>query len=54
MYRMHKDLKKVRCLFRDVDGCVGKIVIHSLFEEWTKVFKTVNKNAGAELEAKYS
>lgn len=50
---MLKDLKKGQCLFRDIYGRVGKIVIHSLFEEWTKAFKTVDKNAGAELEAKY-
>ncbi|WP_273706727.1 ATP-binding protein [Leuconostoc mesenteroides] len=50
---MLKDLKKGQCLFRDIYGRVGKVVIHSLFEEWTKAFKTVDKNAGAELEAKY-
>ncbi|WP_446864882.1 ATP-binding protein [Leuconostoc citreum] len=50
---MLKDLKKGQCLFRDIYGRVGKVVIHSLFEEWTKAFKAVNKNAGAELEAKY-
>jgi hypothetical protein len=51
---MLKDLKKGQCLCRDICGRVGKVVIHSLFEEWTKAFKTVDKNAGAELEAKYS
>lgn len=50
---MLKDLKKGQCLFKDIYGRVGKVVIHSLFEEWTKAFKTVDKNAGAELEAKY-
>jgi len=50
---MLKDLKKGQCLFRDIYGRVGKVVIHSLFEEWTKAFKTVDKNAGAVLEAKY-
>ncbi|MGX4593315.1 ATP-binding protein [Leuconostoc sp. JNUCC 76] len=50
---MLKDLKKGQCLFRDIYGRVGKVVIHSLFEEWTKAFKTVDKNAGAELEALY-
>lgn len=54
MYRTHKNLKKVQCFFRDIDGCVGKILIHLLFGEWTKAFKTFVKNAGAELEAKYS
>ncbi|GLX33815.1 hypothetical protein Lmede01_17930 [Leuconostoc mesenteroides subsp. dextranicum] len=50
---MLKDLKKGQCLFRDIYGRVGKVVIHSLFEEWTEAFKTVDKNAGAELEAMY-
>lgn len=50
---MLKDLKKGQCLFRDIYGRVGKVVSHSLFEESTKAFKTVDKNAGAELEAKY-
>ncbi|GAK31935.1 ATP-dependent protease [Weissella oryzae SG25] len=50
---MLKDLKKGQCLFRDIYGRVGKVVIHSLFDEWTTAFKTVEENASAKLEAKY-
>lgn len=38
-----------QCLFRDIRS-VAKVVIHFLFEEWTKV---VDKKAGPELAANY-
>ncbi|MCK8605648.1 ATP-binding protein [Leuconostoc citreum] len=50
---MVKDLKKGQCLFRDIYGRVGKVVIHSLFDEWTTAFKTVDTNESARLEEKY-
>lgn len=46
-------MSKGQCLFRDIYGNTGKIVIHSLFDEWTTAFKTVNENAGAKLEQQY-
>ncbi|GAK30778.1 conjugal transfer protein [Weissella oryzae SG25] len=50
---MLDNFKKGQCLYRDIYGRVGKVVIHSLFDEWTTAFKTVEKNASAKLEAKY-
>ncbi|CAK1230389.1 ATP-binding protein [Fructobacillus cardui] len=47
------NMAKGQCLFRDIYGNTGKIAIHSLFDEWTTAFKTVNENAGAKLEQQY-
>lgn len=46
-------MSKGQCLFRDIYGNTGTIVIHSLFDEWTTAFKKVNENAGAKLEQQY-
>ncbi|GAK31902.1 ATP-dependent protease [Weissella oryzae SG25] len=51
--KMLASFKKGQCLYRDIYGRVGKVVIHSLFDEWTTAFKTVEENASAKLEAKY-
>ncbi|WP_349535439.1 ATP-binding protein [Leuconostoc citreum] len=51
--RLLEDLQKGQCLFRDIYGRVGKVVIHSLFDEWTTALKTVNSNESARLEEKY-
>ncbi|KMY77358.1 ATP-binding protein [Leuconostoc mesenteroides] len=51
--RLLEDLQKGQCLFRDIYGRVGKVVIHSLFDEWTTALKTVNTNESARLEEKY-
>ena len=51
---MLANLKKGQCLFRDIYGRVGKVVIHSLFDEWTAALKTVNSNESAKLEEKYA
>ena len=51
--QMLKDMSKGQALFRDIYGRVGKVAIHSLFDEWTEAFKTVDKNTGALLEAQY-
>ncbi|KAA8364389.1 ATP-binding protein, partial [Leuconostoc mesenteroides] len=51
---MLDNLKKGQCLFRDIYGRVGKVVIHSLFDEWTAALKTVNSNESAKLEEKYA
>ncbi|CAK1230854.1 ATP-binding protein [Fructobacillus cardui] len=48
-----ENMTKGQCLFRDIYGHMGKIVVHSLFDEWTTAFKTVNENAGAKLEQLY-
>lgn len=52
--KMLRDMRKGQCLFRDIYGRTGKIVVHSLFEEWVTAFETVKENAGAKLEEKYS
>lgn len=44
---------KGQCLFRDIYGRVGKIAIHSLFDEMTSSFKTINKSASSESEELY-
>ncbi|MCM0582714.1 ATP-binding protein [Weissella diestrammenae] len=51
---MLANLRKGQCLYRDLYGRVGKMVVHSLFDEWTEAFKTVNANSSSDLESKYS
>lgn len=50
---MVASLSKGQCLFRDIYGRVGKVAIHSLFDEWTTALRTVDPNAGAKLEEQY-
>ncbi len=50
---MVASLSKGQCLFRDIYGRVGKVAIHSLFDEWTTALKTVEVNEGARLEEQY-
>ncbi|QYU58824.1 ATP-binding protein [Weissella confusa] len=52
--KMLADMKKGQALFRDIYGRVGKVVIHSLFDEWTEALKTVDVNESARLEERYS
>lgn len=51
--KMVKSLTKGQCLFRDIYGRVGKVAIHSLFDEWTTALKTVDVNESARLEEQY-
>ncbi|WP_290032900.1 ATP-binding protein [Ligilactobacillus cholophilus] len=44
---------KGQCLFRDIYGRVGKIAVHSLFDEMTSSFKTINKSASSASEELY-
>lgn len=44
---------KGQCLFRDIYGRVGKIAVHSLFDEMTSSFKTINKSASSKSEETY-
>ncbi|QIL49921.1 conjugal transfer protein [Weissella coleopterorum] len=51
--KMLQDLKKGQCLYRDIYGRVGKVVVHVLFNEWLEAFKTVDSNSSALLEGTY-
>lgn len=45
---------KGECLFRDVYGRVGKLAIHSMFPEFTELFKTVERSESAKAEEKFN
>lgn len=45
---------KGECLFRDVYGRVGKLAIHSMFPEFTELFKTVKRSESAKAEEKFN
>ncbi|RRG18397.1 DUF87 domain-containing protein [Weissella viridescens] len=45
---------KGEALFRDVYGRVGKIVVHSMFPEFTQLFKTLERSASAKAEEKWN
>lgn len=50
---MLKKLLQGQCIFKDFYGNVAKLTIHSIFEEWTQSFQTVETTISSELESKY-
>ena len=41
---------KGQCRMRDIYGRVGKLNVHSLFEEFTEALKTTEKTSNSEAE----
>lgn len=47
------NMVKGQCLYKDIYGNVAKLSVHSLFDEWTQAFKTVEKSEVAYAEERF-
>ena len=48
------NMRTGQCFYHDIQGRVGTIGVHSLFEEWTKALQTVKKTASSQAETEFA